>query len=150
SSDLACGTWNSDLFSYRPDVPIYVVDDVLHRTSGQENALDTHGLELRDVDVGDDPAHQHQDIVQALFLQELHQARAHVHVRPAQDRQPDDVGVLLKRGGGNLLGRLAQAGVDDLHTRITQRPRNDLGAPIVPIEPGLRDNDSYFSHAQNS
>ena len=34
--------------------------------------------------------------------------RADVHVRARQDRQADDVGVLLQRGGDDLLRRLAQ------------------------------------------
>src|SRR5688572_19936779 len=54
----------SDWFCYRPDVPIYVVDDLLHRAAGQKDAFYAHFLEFRDVDVGDDAAHQYQHIVQ--------------------------------------------------------------------------------------
>src|SRR5688500_4948773 len=46
----------SDCFCYRPHVPVYVVDDVLHGASGQKNAFDAHFLQLRDVDVRDDAA----------------------------------------------------------------------------------------------
>ena len=70
--------------------------------------------------------------------------RADVHVRPGQNRQPDRVGVLLERGGDDLLGRLAQAHVDDLHPGIAQRPRDHLGAPIMPVEAGLGDDDADF------
>ena len=58
-------------------------------------------------------------------------------VRAGQDRQADDVGVLLQRGGDDLLGRLAQAGVDHFHAGVAQRARDDLGAAVVPVEPGL-------------
>ena len=93
------------------------VDDLLHRRAGQEDARDADRLQLRHVHVGDDPADDHQHVVQALLFQQFHDARADVHVRAGQDRQADDVGVLLQRGADDLLGRLAQAGVDDLHAR---------------------------------
>ena len=43
-----------------------------------------------------------------------------MHVRAGQDRQADDVGIFLQRGADDLLRRLAQAGVDDLHAGIAQ------------------------------
>ena len=39
-------------------------------------------------------------------------------------------------------GRLVQPGVDDLEPAVAQRPGDDLGAPIVTVEAGLRDDDS--------
>ena len=87
------------------------------------------------------PPNHDQHVVQPLFAQQLHQPRADRVVRAGQDRQPDDVGVLLQRRRDDLLGRLAQAGVDHLHARVPQRPRNHLGAAVVPIEPRLRDDD---------
>ena len=56
-----------------------------------------------------------------------------------QDRQPDDVDVLLERGGGDHLGRLAKAGVDDLEALVAQAPGEDLRAAVVAVEAGLRD-----------
>ena len=44
----------------------------------------------------------------------------------------------------DLLGRLAQAGVDHFHAGVAQRARNHLGAAIVPVEPRLGDDDSNF------
>jgi hypothetical protein len=38
-----------------------------------------------------------------------------------------------------------QAGVDDLHPRVAQRPRDDLGTAIVPVETRLGDDDTYLS-----
>ncbi len=113
------------------------VDDVLHRRAGQEDAADPMAFSFGDVDVRDDPADDDQHVVEALLLQQLHDARADVHVRAGQDRQADDVGVLLQRRADDLLGRLAEAGVDHLHAGVAQRPRNDLGAAVVPVEPGL-------------
>ena len=40
------------------------VDDVLHRRAGQEDALDASVLQLRDVDVGNDPADDDQHVVE--------------------------------------------------------------------------------------
>ncbi len=44
--------------------------------------------------------------------------------------------------GHDLLGRLMQPGVDHLEAGVAQRPRDDLGAPVVAVEPGLRDDDA--------
>ena len=107
-------------------------------------------LQLRNVDVGNDAADHDQHVVQPLLLQQLHHARTDVHVRAGQDRQADHVGVLLQRGGDDLLGRLAQAGVDDLHAGVAQRARDHLRAAVVPVEPGLGDDDSDFAHTSVS
>ena len=64
------------------------------------------------------------------------------HVRAGEQRQADGVGVLLEDGLGDLLRRLVQAGVDDLEAAVAQRPGDDLRAPIVTVEAGLRDDDS--------
>ena len=79
-------------------------------------------------------------------MQQLHHARADVHVRARQDRQADHVGVFLQRRRDDLLGRLAQAGVDDLHAGVAQRAGDHLGAAVVAVEAGLGDDDSDFAH----
>jgi hypothetical protein len=113
--------------------------------SGEENPLHADLLEPGDVDVRDDPADHHQDIVEPFFFQKLHQPWRDVVVGARQDRQADDVGVLLQRGRGNLLRRLPQAGVDDFHAGIAKRPGDHFGAAIVPVEARLRDHHSQFA-----
>ena len=69
------------------------------------------------------------------------------HVGAGQDRQADRVGVLLDRRLDDLLGGLVQAGVDDLHAGVAQRPRHDLGPPVVAVQPRLGDDDpDAFCH----
>ena len=75
--------------------------------------------------------------------------RTDVHVGAREDRQADGVRVLLQRRGDDLFGRLAEAGVDHLHAGIAQRARDDLGAAVVAVEPGLGDNDADFSHGRS-
>ena len=73
------------------------------------------------------------------------------HVRPRHHRQPDRVDRLLLSRGGDHLGRLVQAAVDDLVAGVGQRPGHDLGATVVPVEPGLRDQDAQLAfHAGKS
>ncbi len=74
-------------------------------------------------------------------VEQLRHARDERHVRPGQDGQPDDVDVLLERGRGDHLGRLAEARVDDLEPLVPKPPGEHLGAAIVAVEPGLRDED---------
>ena len=63
------------------------------------------------------------------------------HVGAGEHREADQVGVLLDGGLDDLLGRLVEPGVDDLVAGVAQRPRDDLGAAVVPVEPGLADDD---------
>ena len=118
----------------------------LHRAARQEDPGDAHRLQLRNVDVRDDAADEHAHVVETLLAQQLHQPRADVHVRAAQDRQADDVGILLQRGRGDLLGRLPQAGIDHLHAGIPQRAGDDLGAAVVAVEARFGDHHSRFAH----
>ena len=53
-----------------------------------------------------------------------------------EDRDADDVHVLLERGGGDHLGRLPQAGVDHLHPGVPQRgAREQLALQHLPEPP---------------
>ena len=74
--------------------------------------------------------------------EQLDQRAEQRHVRPGEDGQADQVGVLLDRGLHDLLGRLVQPGVDDLVTGVAQRAGHDLGAAVVPVEAGLADDDA--------
>ena len=66
-------------------------------------------------------------------------ARHERHVRARQDRQADDVDVLLERRGHDHLRRLAEARVDDLEALVAQAPREHLRPAVVAVEAGLRD-----------
>ena len=59
-----------------------------------------------------------------------------------QDRKTDRVGVLLNHGLDDLLRRLVEPRVDDIHAGVAQRPSNDLGAAVVAVEARLRDDDA--------
>ena len=67
------------------------------------------------------------------------------HVRARHDRQPDRVHRFLHGRGGDHLGRLVQAGVDDLVAGVGQRPGHHLGAAIVAVQPGLADQDAQLA-----
>ena len=69
-----------------------------------------------------------------------------MHVRAGKDRQADRVGILLEGRSDDLLRRLAEAHVDDLHAGIAQRARDHFRTPIVPVEAWFRDDDSDFAH----
>src|SRR5262249_39238000 len=60
-----------------------------------------------------------------------------------QDRETDDVDVFLDRLGHDLVGRSLQPGINDLEARVAQRVGHHLGATIVAVEPGLRDEDLH-------
>ena len=54
-----------------------------------------------------------------------------------EDARTDHVDVLLDRDTDDLGRRPVQAGVDDLHAGISQRPRDDLDAPVMAVEADL-------------
>src|SRR5512135_2152099 len=117
------------------------VHEGLRRGPGQEDLPDAHPLERRDVLLGDDAAGDDEDVLAAALLQELQDLREERVVGAREDREADDVHVLLDRGRRDLLGRLAQPRVDDLHAGVAQRARDDLGAPVVAVEARLGDQD---------
>ena len=88
----------------------------------------------------DRAADDHEHVVGALVAQQLEDARHERHVRAREDRDADRVGVLLHDGLDDLLRRLVQARVDDLHAGIAKRPGDDLGSAIVAIESRLRND----------
>jgi hypothetical protein len=59
-----------------------------------------------------------------------------------EDRDPDRVGILLDRGPDDLLGGLMEAGVDHLHAGVAQGAGDDLGATVMAVETGLRDDNA--------
>ena len=103
-------------------------------------------VELRNVDIRNDTADDHQHVVHAALAQQLHDPRTDVHMRAGQDRQPDHVGVFLEGGGDDLLGRLPKARVDHLHPGVAECTGNDLGAAIVPVEARLGNDDADGCH----
>ena len=108
---------------------------------GVKTLRDAQLLELGDVGVGDDAAAEDDDVARVALGEQLDDPREQRHVRAGEDRQPDGVGVLLDRRLDDLLRRLVQAGVDDLHAGVAQRPGDDLGAAVVPVEARLGDDD---------
>ena len=64
-----------------------------------------------------------------------------------EDREADRVGVLLDHGRGDLLGRLVQARVDDLHAGVAKRAGDDLRPAVVAVEAGLGDDDADLALA---
>ena len=65
-----------------------------------------------------------------------------VEVRARQDREPDDVDVLVPGGRRDLRRREPDALVDDLHAGVAGRDRDLLGAVRVAVEAGLADEDA--------
>src|SRR5918996_4674409 len=124
-------------------------DDRGRRGAGSEYLADARFLEGRDVLLGDDPASENVYLRGALLLEQPHDLREQRHVRPRETRKPDGVDVLLDRGGGDLLGRLVQARVDDLHPGVSQRSGDDLDAPVVAVEAGLCNQYSRSSGWQS-
>ena len=76
------------------------------------------------------------------LAQQLDDPREQGHVGAGQDRQADRVGVLLDRRLDDLLGRLVQAGVDDLHAGVAQRAGDHLGPAVVAVQARLGDDDA--------
>src|SRR5262245_4255102 len=89
------------------------------------------------------------DVVGSGCAQGVHHLTGELDVRAAEDAQPDDVDVLLQRGGHDLLRPLPDAGVDDLAAGVAQGARDQLGAAVVPAQARLGDQHAlpHQNHA---
>src|SRR5205823_3833711 len=117
-------------------------DDFAERRTGAEHDLDAGLLELGEVFLRNDPAARDEDVARLPFLEELHDLREQGHVSAAEAREADRVDVLLDRGLDDVLRRLPEPGVDDLHAGIAQRAGDDLGPTVVAVESRFRDQDA--------
>jgi len=119
-------------------------DDVLRGSAGQENLRDSRFFHGRNVGFGNDAADENGDVLHAFFVQQVHELRANGVVSTGKNGEADDVDVFLDSGGSDHLGRLPEAGVNDFHASVAQRPRDDLRPAIVAIKAGLGNQHSYF------
>ena len=126
----------------RDDAGLQELDDRTSRRARREHLGDALLLQLAHVVVRDRPADDDEHVLGALIAQQRKDARHERHVRAGEDRDADRVGVFLDHRLDDLLGRLVQTGVDDLHPGVAQCPRDDLRAPVVTVEAGLRDDHS--------
>ena len=62
-------------------------------------------------------------------------------MRAGEDREADQVDVLLDGGRDDLLRREPDALVDDLEAGVARSHGDLLRAVAVPVEPGLADED---------
>src|SRR5215217_277293 len=78
--------------------------DVAHEVgggrAGSEQRARPHRVQGVHVLPRDDAPTRHEDVAAALRAEQLEHAREERHVGPAQDREADDVDVLLNGGGG--------------------------------------------------
>ena len=75
------------------------------------------------------------------LAQQLQDARHQRHVGAAEEAEAEPVGVLVGDGADDRLGRLPQAGVDDVHAGVAQGPGHDLDAAVVAVEADLGEDD---------
>src|SRR5688500_7163483 len=137
----------SCVLSFAGGEPVLDVVHQLRRWSARaEQAANTLLLEALHVFLRDYAPACDQDVIPALVFHELRDARNQRHVRAAQNGKADDVGVFLDGCGSDHLRRLMQAGVNDLHPGVPERGGDYFRASIVPVQSGLGDDDSYWSH----
>ncbi len=106
------------------------------KTSATPASFSSRTSSLRDRSADDD-----EHVVAPVLAETVEDLGHERHVRAGEDRDPDGVGVLLHGRLDDLLRRLVEAGVDDLHAGVAERPRDDLRAPVVSVETGLGDDD---------
>ena len=83
---------------------------------------------------GDDASTSNQYIVHLFFFHQTENLGEDGHVCAGEYRDANGVHVFLQGGVHHHLRRLAQTGVDDLHTGIAQSGGDDAGAAVVPVE----------------
>src|SRR6185369_4955780 len=130
-----------DTLVARPGVGSQVLGHFGDRRARPEHPGDAGLGQGGDVVVGDDPAGCHEDVVEACVEEQLRDPGQERHVGARQDRQADDVDILLEGRRRDHLRRLAEAGVDDLEALVTEAPSENLGTAVVAVEARLGDED---------
>jgi hypothetical protein len=117
-----------------------LADDLLGGGTWSEDGGYPGGPQFVEVVVGDDAADDHWNVAPAApYL--LDDERSEGHVGSGEHGQAYRVDVFVDSGGGDALGGLEQAGVDDFVAGVAQDPGYDLDAPIVPVETDFGDQD---------
>src|SRR5260370_42107337 len=119
----------------RPDEAYNLVE----RGPGLEYSRDAQLFQLGGVLVRNYTADDDQDVVHMFLAQQFHHARNNRIVRTREDRQSDDLDVLLQRGVYNHLRSLAQAGVNYFHAGVAESARDHLRPPVVAVQTGFGD-----------
>src|ERR1700730_17528352 len=116
-------TASGGLLYRRPDE----VYNLFERGSGLEYSRDTQLLELGGVLVWNYTSDGDQDVVHALFAQQLHDAGHDRIMGSGEDGQSDDLDVLLQGSVYDHFRGLAKASVNDLHAGVAERTRDHFG-----------------------
>src|SRR5438552_13676564 len=132
------------------EIPLERLDDVGQRRAHRKHAAHSERTERVDVTRRDDAADDDAHVVGTLGAEAFEHASRQRYVGAGQDREPDDVHVLLHGFGDDLLWRALEARVHDLEAGVAQRLHHDLGAAIVAIESGLGDQDFHWSGAREA
>jgi hypothetical protein len=119
------------------DAFVNEIHDVLGGGSGKEDFGDAGLLEGGDVGLRDNAPDENGDVGHAFFMKELHELRADGVVGAGEDGKADDVDVFLDGGGGDHLGSLPQAGVDDFHAGIAEGAGDYFCAAVMTIKTRL-------------
>ena len=96
------------------------IDDRARRRARGEDLGDAEPLELVGVLRRNRAADDDEDVTRVVLAETLYDPRHQRHVRARENRDPDRVRVLLDRGLDDLLRRLVEARVDDLHAGVAQ------------------------------
>ena len=119
----------------------YEVDYLFKRSSGLKHSRDAQLFQLSGVLVRNYTADHDQDVVHAFFTQQLQDAWNDRVMRSGKDGQSDELDVFLKCGVHYHLRSLTQAGVNDFHACVAERPRDNLGPPVVTVQTWFGDQN---------
>ena len=118
-------------------------DDVRQRRAGAEDAGHAHFEQFRDVRFsGMMPPTRTPTCPRPASRSSCEDARHQGHVGAAEEAEAEPVGVLVGDGADDGLGRLPQAGVDDVHAGVAQGAGHDLDAAVVAVEADLGEHDA--------
>ena len=110
---------------------------------GVKTAAHPGRLQHRDVLVGDDPAARRRARRSRPSARSPSSTRGtRVRWAPDSSDRPTASASSCSAACDDLLGRLVQAGVDDLEAGVAQRPGDHLGASVVAVEAWLGDDDA--------
>jgi len=120
------------------------IDYFLCGRAGAEERIHPCGEEFIPVFFRYDASTGENDAVCAARAEQLSHFSENGHVRAGKHRETHDVDVFLYRRFDDHLRCLMEAGINNLHSGVSQGPRDDYRASVVAVKAGLGDEHSYL------
>src|SRR5688500_4583063 len=121
-----------------------IFDDVICRCTRAINSRDAHFSQTRHILIWHDASNENLHTILPIGFKQFHNARRQCHMRAGKDGETYYIHIFLQGGLRDHFWCLPQTCINNFHTSIPQGTCNNLGAPVMSIQPGLGNENTNF------